>query len=48
MSNGEYLIVVLYVDDILVMGKNKEGIHWVKEILQAEYEKITADDGPKL
>jgi hypothetical protein len=48
MPNGQYLIVVLYVDDILVMGKVQEDRHWVKSILQAEYEKITVDEGLRM
>jgi hypothetical protein len=48
MENGEYILVVLYVDDILVMGKHEKDRHWVKSILEAEYEKITVNEGPRL
>jgi hypothetical protein len=48
MLNGQYLIAVLYVDDILVMGKVQEDRHWVRSILQAEYEKITVGEGPRM
>jgi hypothetical protein len=30
------------------MGKHKEDRHWVKDILKAEYEKITVDEGSRL
>jgi hypothetical protein len=45
MENGEHLVVLIYVDDILVMGKQHEHRHWVKKILEEEYEKITMDEG---
>lgn len=48
MNNGQYIILLLYVDDILVMSKMKEDRYWVKEILQQEYEKITMDEGERL
>jgi hypothetical protein len=48
MNNGQYVILLLYVDDILVMSKMKEDRYWVKEILQQEYEKITMDEGERL
>jgi hypothetical protein len=45
MANGEYNIVVLYVDDILVLGKQSGDRHWVKNILEDEYKKITFEEG---
>jgi hypothetical protein len=48
MENGEHLVVLIYVDDILVMGKQHEHRHWVKRILEEEYEKITMDEGDRL
>jgi hypothetical protein len=47
MPNGEYITVVLYVDDILVMGKNKEDRHCVKDILEDKYKKITSEEGQR-
>jgi hypothetical protein len=34
MNNGQYVILLLYIDDIFVMSKMKEDRYWVKEILQ--------------
>jgi hypothetical protein len=48
LENGQYIVLLLYVDDILVMSKMKEDRYWVKEILQQEYEKITMDEGERL
>jgi hypothetical protein len=42
MEDGKFLIVLLYVDDILVLGERHEHRHWVRNILEAEYEKVTA------
>jgi len=47
MPDGEYIIVVLYVDDILVIGRGHEDCHWVKGVLEAEYKKITFEEGEK-
>jgi len=48
MQNGKYIIVILYVDDILVMGDETEDRHWVRGLLEAEYKKITSDEGERL
>jgi hypothetical protein len=48
MDSGKHIIVLIYVDDILVMGKHHAHRHWVKEILQGKYEKITMDEGERL
>jgi hypothetical protein len=48
MSNGEYIIVLLYMDDILVLGKQRADRHWVKTILEKEYEKVTSEEGNRL
>jgi hypothetical protein len=48
MESGQYILVILYVDDILVLGKVKEDRHWVKRILEDEYKKITFDEGDRL
>jgi hypothetical protein len=47
MPNGESITVVLYVDDILVMGKIKDDRHWVKSVLEDRYKKITSEEGQK-
>jgi hypothetical protein len=47
MPNGESVTVVLYVDDILVMGKIKEDRYWVKSILEDRCKKITSEEGQK-
>jgi len=48
MADGEYLIVLLYVDDILVLGKQRADRHWVRNILEQEYEKVTSEEGERL
>jgi len=48
MENGEHLIVLLYVDDILVLAEHQQDRYWVRAILEAEYQKVTADEGERL
>jgi hypothetical protein len=48
MEDGKFLIVLLYVDDILVLGERHKHRHWVRNILEAEYEKVTAEEGKRL
>jgi hypothetical protein len=48
MNDGEHLVVLLYVDDILVLGKADRDRKWVKEILEEKYEKISMDEGNRL
>ncbi len=48
MGNDNYIVIVLYVDDILVLGGVTEDRHWVKQILIDEYQKITFDEGKRL
>jgi hypothetical protein len=45
VDNGEYIIVLLYVDDILVLGKQHADRHWVRQILEDEYDKVTSEEG---
>jgi len=47
-TEGSYIIVLLYVDDILIMSGCKDDRHWVKEILEKRYGKVTTDDGNRL
>jgi hypothetical protein len=34
-DDGEYIVLLLYVDDILIMSKLHKDKHWVKGILEA-------------
>jgi len=46
--NGKYVLVLLYVDDILVMAENAGGRYAVKDLLKSKYEKITVTEGKRL
>jgi len=48
MPSGEYMIVLLYVDDILVISKCAVDRHWVKSLLESKYEKMTHQEGERL
>jgi len=48
MQNGNYLVVILYVDDILVLSGVSEDRYWVKPILEERYKKVTSEEGNRL
>jgi hypothetical protein len=48
MENGEHLIVLLYVDDILVLAEHQQDRYWVRALLEAEYQKVITDEGERL
>jgi hypothetical protein len=48
MSNGNYIIVLLYVDNILVISEKAEDRHWVRSLLQGKYQKVTHQEGEHL
>jgi hypothetical protein len=48
MEDGNYIIVLLYVDDIMVMGKEQKDRYWVREMLEKQYGKVTSSEGSRL
>jgi len=44
----EAIIVLLYVDDILIISKERKDRLWVKDLLEKEYEKVTVTEGDRL
>lgn len=32
-KEGKYIVLLLYVDDILIMAESREDRHWVKDLL---------------
>jgi len=47
-DGGKYIVLLIYIDDILIMSELKQDRHWVKDLLQAKYEKVTYDEGNRL
>ena len=41
MNNGKYMLVLLYVNDVLVMLELSSDRRWVKDILEEKYKKVT-------
>jgi len=48
LEGGRHLVILLYVDDLLVMSKSKADRHWVKDLLEQTYGKVTYDKGSSL
>ena len=48
MQSGKYVIVILYVDDILVLSELSEDRHWVRSILTERYKKVSMEEGERL
>jgi hypothetical protein len=48
MQSGKYIIVILYVDDILVLSELSEDRHWVRSILTERYKKVSMEEGERL
>jgi len=42
------IVVILYVDDILILSREGRDRYWVKNILEKQYEKVTASEGDRL
>jgi hypothetical protein len=41
MNNGKYMLVLLYVNDVLVMLELSSDRRWVKDVLEEKYKKVT-------
>jgi hypothetical protein len=48
MTNGKYVLALLYINDILVMLELKSDRDWVEDILEQRYGKITVIEGQRL
>jgi hypothetical protein len=48
MPDGRYVVVLLYVDDILVLSADATSRYAVKELLESKYEKVTVIEGDRL
>jgi hypothetical protein len=48
MSNGKYVLALLYVDGILIMSELSSDRQWVKDILEQRYDKVTATENERL
>jgi predicted nuclease of predicted toxin-antitoxin system len=48
MQNGKYVVVILYVDDILVLSELSEDRKWVRSILVDKYDKVTCEEVERL
>jgi hypothetical protein len=48
MESGSYLVVILYVDDILVLSGVPNDRYWVRSILEERYKKVTSEEGDRL
>jgi hypothetical protein len=42
------IIVILYVDDILIISKERDDRLWVRDLLEKQYEKVTVTEGDRL
>jgi hypothetical protein len=40
----EAIIVLLYMDDILIISKERDDRLWVKDLLERQYEKVTVTE----
>jgi hypothetical protein len=48
-TDGEkYIVLLLYIDDILIMSQLTKDRYWVKDLLQAKYGKVMYDEGNRL
>jgi hypothetical protein len=45
MESGSYLVVILFVDDILVLSGGPDNRYWVRSILEERYKKVTSEEG---
>ncbi len=45
MESREYVLVILYVDNILIMSASRNDREWVKDLLENKYEKISVVEG---
>ena len=48
MQSGSYLVVILYVVDILVLSGVRDDMYWMKSILEDRYKKVTSKEGDRL
>jgi hypothetical protein len=48
IQSGSYLVVILYVDDILVLSGVRDDRNWMKSILEDRYKKVTSEEGDHL
>jgi hypothetical protein len=44
----KYIVLLLYIDDILIMSQLMKDRYWVKDLLQEKYGKVTYDEGNRL
>jgi hypothetical protein len=42
---GDYIIVILYVNDLLILSGNGADRAWLKERLESKYKKVTSVEG---
>jgi hypothetical protein len=48
MESREYVLVILYVDNILIMSASRNDREWVKDLLENKYEKISVVEGNRM
>jgi len=48
MESEKYLVVILYVDNILALSGVSEDRYWVRSILEDWYKKVTSEEGNRL
>jgi hypothetical protein len=48
MDNGKYIMLLLYVDNILVLAESSTDRNWLSIPLKAEYDKVTSTKQERL